>query len=94
MSCRTALMEFLGHCQSPEVIEVIPCSLTSGQASANPEQDISHLQLLSNQLLESPQPDGALQVGVFISSCSHYFVSVWKLKLLYTCHSHIVGGFI
>ncbi|XP_071790886.1 probable E3 ubiquitin-protein ligase HECTD4 isoform X2 [Asterias amurensis] len=68
MSCRTALMEFLGHCQSPEVIEVIPCSLTSGQASANPEQDISHLQLLSNQLLESPQPDGALQASSLLTA--------------------------
>ncbi|XP_038054835.1 probable E3 ubiquitin-protein ligase HECTD4 isoform X2 [Patiria miniata] len=68
MSCRTALMEFLGHCQSPEVIEVIPCSLTSGQASASPEQDISHLQLLSNQLLESPQPDGALQASSLLTA--------------------------
>ncbi|XP_022104608.1 probable E3 ubiquitin-protein ligase HECTD4 isoform X2 [Acanthaster planci] len=68
MSCRTALMEFLGHCQSPEVIEVIPCSLTSGQASASPEHDISHLQLLSNQLLGSPQPDGALQASSLLTA--------------------------
>ena len=61
-------MELLGHCQSPEVIEVIPCSLTSSQAAATPEQDTSHLQLLSNELLSSPQPDGTLQVSEFVMS--------------------------
>ncbi|XP_041456057.1 probable E3 ubiquitin-protein ligase HECTD4 isoform X4 [Lytechinus variegatus] len=78
--CRTALTKFLSHCQSPEVIEAIPCSLspplTEQHPSASPlaanggaRQHISHLQLLSNQLLTSSQQNGQLHEPSLLTSC-------------------------
>ena len=78
--CRTALTKFLSHCQSPEVIEAIPCSLalsptepTSSPsspttASGGARQHISHLQLLSNQLLTSSQQNGRLRDPSLLTS--------------------------
>ncbi|XP_071497133.1 probable E3 ubiquitin-protein ligase HECTD4 [Diadema antillarum] len=85
--CRTALTKFLSHCQSPEVIEAIPCSLalspaqqpsssssssssSTSQATAGggTRQHISHLQLLSNQLLAASQQNGRLRDPSLLTS--------------------------
>ncbi|XP_030847057.1 probable E3 ubiquitin-protein ligase HECTD4 [Strongylocentrotus purpuratus] len=79
--CRTALTKFLSHCQSPEVIEAIPCTLSLSPTEQHPSsasplaanggarQHISHLQLLSNQLLTSSQQNGRLHDRSLLTSC-------------------------
>ncbi|KAK3084084.1 hypothetical protein FSP39_007865 [Pinctada imbricata] len=74
MYCRTALLKLIDHCNSP-AMEILSCSasLGSGMAASAAllqQLDIENLQLLSNELLCSPQANGTVQVSSLTTSAS------------------------
>ncbi|XP_077996372.1 putative E3 ubiquitin-protein ligase HECTD4 [Glandiceps talaboti] len=75
MHCRGALLELINQCRSPirqlpASLEDIEPALIAAAATAVPELDLTHLQLLSNDLLASPQPDGVITASSLTSTPS------------------------
>ncbi|XP_077866440.1 putative E3 ubiquitin-protein ligase HECTD4 [Saccoglossus kowalevskii] len=61
MHCRGALLELINQCQP---------ALFAAAATAVPELDLTHLLLLSNDLLAPPQPDGGILASSLTSTSS------------------------
>jgi E3 ubiquitin-protein ligase HECTD4 len=72
MYCRSALLQLIHQCNSP-AMETFSCGLSStiaASAAVLQDLDIENLQLLSNELLAQPQPDGCLTATSLLTSQS------------------------
>lgn len=76
MHCRTALLELITHCNSPAMEVSATCSTANlgssmaASAALLQDLDIENLQLLSNELLAPPLPNGGVVASNLVTTPS------------------------
>jgi E3 ubiquitin-protein ligase HECTD4 len=73
MHCRSALLELIAHCNSPSNPSHEAAHSLAASAALLQDLDVENLQLLSNELLAPPLPQGDLSTCCLLSAPSPAF---------------------